>query len=400
MKGRCIKDMSIKKGSAYINYLAVSLIFISLYNNDNVSLRYLGTFFIGTIFLFSIVNIVKSQVKGTEFYINRLMIKPMIYSQLIIFSYIITFLMDVKVYNLKPLFQVILLLIYLFSLVNIDFSKTRYRILSFALLSILIMCYLPMLMGHGQTLTGYKSVFTTTTFLGIFSLFLFELSILAYIGSRNKIFIIYSILFINLINKAQTRASLLALIIIIFTYIILSYKKIRIITWKLIKYGTVFFLISLVVIYPILDKFSWYPELSSIIYELTGKILMSGRNTIWADAIDLIKQAPLLGRGFSASSKFNISPHNSYLGIGLQSGFLGITIIATFINSIFNIMYKYRKDMISKICTSFFIGNLILCAFEVMLFQGQLVLSLLLWTIAGIGISKAMRLREEEDGIQ
>ena len=213
-----------------------------------------------------------------------------------------------------------------------------------------------------------------------------ELSFLAYKESGKKIFILHSILFFILVTFAQTRAALLGVTVIIFTYVLLSAKKIRAFTWRLTKYG-------LIVVYPNLEKFSWYPELSRIVYNVTGKILMSGRNIIWADAVDLIKESPLFGHGFGAFSKFNISPHNSYLGIGIQSGLFGLITVALFINSIYNNMYKYRKDTIVKACACFSAGNLVVCAFEVMLFQGQLALSLLLWLIVAIGISKVLRMQ-------
>lgn len=384
-------DNSIKREKGiYINYLLVLLIFISFYNMSNNVFRCLGLLSIGIVFFISILQLLRGT---TRFGIKRLMTKPIIYSQFIICSYIITFFLDFSIYNLRTIIQFILLWLYLLSLVNIDFSKTRYRKLSFVFFIILLMCYIPIILGYGQTPIGYKAVFSTTTFLGIFSLLLMELSFLAYKGSGNKVFILHSILFLILITLAQTRAALLGASIIICTYAVLSAKKIRAFTWKLTKNGLIGMIISLVVIYPNLDKFSWYPELSQFVYNVTGKILMSGRNIIWADAVDLIKESPLFGHGFGAFSNFNISPHNSYLGIGIQSGLFGLTSIALFINSLFNIMYKYRQEQIVKTCTCFFVGNLVVCSFEVMLFQGQLVLSLLLWLIVAIGVSKALRMQ-------
>ncbi|WP_195837890.1 O-antigen ligase family protein [Tissierella pigra] len=252
---------------------------------------------------------------------------------------------------------------------------------------------MPMFLGYGFIPIGYKAFFSTTTFLGIFSLLLIELSFLAYKFSEKKIFVLYIFLFLNLMLKAQTRAALLGLILVVFTYLLLSFKRVRAFTWKLSKIILVTLLIGFIIIYPNLEKFSWYPKLAELVYSMTGKILMSGRNNIWIYAVDLIKNRAIFGYGFSAFSIFNISPHNSYIGITLQSGLFGLATVILFINSIFNLMHKCRKDPIVKSCTCFFIGNLTVSAFEVMLFQGQLALSLFLWLIVAIGINRVLNLQ-------
>ena len=243
--------------------------------------------------------------------------------------------------------------------------------------------------GFSSIDSGYKSIFTTTTFVGLFSCISIELCVLCFLSSKERIWEVYIIAWIYLVWCSKVRTALLGVLIVFLLIIIFKFinKKIRRSILKLAKWILFASLIIIIVIYPQFDRFPFYEEVSNYIYIHTGKIFFSGRNEIWIEALNIAKKSPLLGYGLDYSQQFDISVHNSYLNILLQTGILGIFAFLLLINNILNTIIK-KNQFLSTILFIFAIVNLLISSAEVMLLQGQLVLQLVIWCLFGIGINQ------------
>ena len=270
---------------------------------------------------------------------------------------------------------------------QIDLEKINIKWQKYIVGIQLIILFTPMMLGRGFSSidSGYKSIFTTTTFVGLFSCISIELCVLCFLSSKERIWEVYIIAWIYLVWCSKVRTALLGVLIVFLLIIIFKFinKKIRRSILKLAKWILFASLIIIIVIYPQFDRFPFYEEVSNYIYIHTGKIFFSGRNEIWIEALNIAKKSPLLGYGLDYSQQFDISVHNSYLNILLQTGILGIFAFLLLINNILNTIIK-KNQFLSTILFIFAIVNLLISSAEVMLLQGQLVLQLVIWCLFGI----------------
>ena len=274
---------------------------------------------------------------------------------------------------------------------QIDLEKINIKWQKYIVGIQLIILFTPMMLGRGFSSidSGYKSIFTTTTFVGLFSCISIELCVLCFLSSKERIWEVYIIAWIYLVWCSKVRTALLGVLIVFLLIIIFKFinKKIRRSILKLAKWILFASLIIIIVIYPQFDRFPFYEEVSNYIYIHTGKIFFRGRNEIWIEALNIAKKSPLLGYGLDYSQQFDISVHNSYLNILLQTGILGIFAFLLLINNILNTIIK-KNQFLSTILFIFAIVNLLISSAEVMLLQGQLVLQLVIWCLFGIGINQ------------
>ena len=274
---------------------------------------------------------------------------------------------------------------------QIDLEKINIKWQKYIVGIQLIILFTPMMLGRGFSSidSGYKSIFTTTTFVGLFFFISIELCVLCFLSSKERIWEVYIIAWIYLVWCSKVRTALLGVLIVFLLIIIFKFinKKIRRSILKLAKWILFASLIIIIVIYPQFDRFPFYEEVSNYIYIHTGKIFFSGRNEIWIEALNIAKKSPLLGYGLDYSQQFDISVHNSYLNILLQTGILGIFAFLLLINNILNTIIK-KNQFLSTILFIFAIVNLLISSAEVMLLQGQLVLQLVIWCLFGIGINQ------------
>lgn len=237
---------------------------------------------------------------------------------------------------------------------------------------------------------GYKSIYTTTTFMGIFSCIIIEYCYLLYLRSKNKIWWFYIAIFAMTVWRSKVRTAyigfiLIAIVIVASRYGLIDKMKRGIL--KLGEYATWLAIITFTIIYPNLERFSWYNELSAFVYTTTGKILMSGRNIIWKEAFDMIMENPLFGHGIDITNIVEISVHNSYIQCMLQFGLVGTISFAILIHQVLKKILK-NNGTLAKVIYFFTIVNLIMSTTEVMILQGQLIIQILIWALMGIGMNK------------
>ena len=265
-----------------------------------------------------------------------------------------------------------------------------YRISSKMILPLAVAMMLPMFCGYGINPMdqGYKSFFSTTTFLGIFATMLVEICLLLYSNRRSKSYLLSIVLLVYMVYKSRVRTAYVGIVLIfIMSFLLLhtaSCKKRKKVSkiFKILCYLSMF---AFIMIYPVLDTFEIYDRLAELTYQYTGKILLTGRNIIWKDAFAYIMRRPVWGYGLDYNKIDVLSIHNSYLNCILQLGFCGLAAVLTAINTVIS-KIENAGTMACSLISCFSLVNLVMCLNEVMLFQGQIVLQTIIWSIMGIGI--------------
>lgn len=374
-----------------INPIDIVLIFFEIaalcYNTE--MFRNLGYFLIilGTILLIILI------IKNNTIKLNK---KTFIYMFGVLMAFGYGFLRLPTRYGLNNFFSVSISMIVLVCFSCIDITKINEKLQEKIIAIQIIIFLIPCFLGTGVSPIdgGYMAIFSTTTFLGIFSCLSIEICYLSFEISRKKIWVLYSIFFLYFIVRSKVRTAMVGIIIIAILVGIMNLIKNIFCKRYFLKIMTCccfVLLIAIVVVYPQLDKFSWFPELNAFVYNYTGKVLLSGRNILWKNALSLISRKPFMGYGLDYNSVLNqgISVHNSYLHILLQSGIIGIITVLLLLNSIMKRITN-RKNNWSFIIAIFSLVNFIMCSTEVMLFQGQIILQIIIWSILGIGLNNYM----------
>lgn len=272
----------------------------------------------------------------------------------------------------------------------IDLSSIKSKYVKTLIIFEIPLLFVPYLLGVGYNPIdgGYKSFFTTTTFLGIFSCMQIELCLLIYMALKKKIWLYFIPFFILLTWLSMVRTAYIGIIVIIICFYFRNRFLLQtIIMLRMSKWLLFATIMTIVLIYPNLDSFDWYEAVSAFVYVTTGKILMSGRNEDWQEGFKLISNNPMWGHGLDTSI-FDIQLHNSYLQLMLESGVMGIVGVFLLLNIIINNIIKTGSPA-SKTIFFFTLVNLLMCTTEVMLLHGQMVLQIIMWGIMGVGLNTA-----------
>lgn len=294
--------------------------------------------------------------------------------------------------SLSNLFSLLISAVLIMCFSSLDLGEINEKIHRWFMLGQILIIIIPKILHTGINPFdgGYMSIFSTTTFLGIFSCMSIEICIIFFIISKKKAWLFYIIPWMYFIYLSKVRTAFIGVVffsLLIFGIHFFHNSKSKRSLLRGAKWGIFILLIIVIIIYPQLDQFSWYTKLSSAVYIYTGKILMSGRNVIWKNALLIINNKPILGYGLDYSQYFDLPVHNSYLNILLQTGFVGLGCVMLMINAILNKIVKGNSKL-SHIIYIFCIVNLFMCSTEVMLLQGQVILQIIMWTLLGVGMNK------------
>lgn len=279
-----------------------------------------------------------------------------------------------------------LMLIYL--VYSVTWTKVQVK-----LLSNIYFITLPILLVLTFALPGVLN----TNVLGSYAYYIAFFPLLFLVGytklKKSRVFFI-SALTILIVFATDTRSILLSASFAFATFV----------GWKLISktkflFNLYFILIValnyfIVAIYPKMYTWGNYYELNNLSLKITGKPLLTGRNTIWSQLIELISLKPWFGYGSSVVPEdflsTSLSAHNLYIQIALQTGLIGVFLLALFLFFIWKSFYKNRHDPKVILVSCFFVGILIHQSFEVTLTQNQFALGLLQWMIIGFGLNYAL----------
>lgn len=160
---------------------------------------------------------------------------------------------------------------------------------------------------------------------------------------------------------------------------------------KIYLFLVYFAIYAVTVIYPTIDQYQIYHKLNYWSLTLFQKPIFTGRNTIWKNLLGFISESPIWGHGASAAPEdfyqTTLSSHNLYLQTALQVGVVGIVFLGIFFYLLWKYSAKSSFDPRIRVTASFLVIIMVHQIFEVTLTQNQFLVSLLQWTIIGIGMS-------------
>lgn len=210
---------------------------------------------------------------------------------------------------------------------------------------------------------------------------------------KSRIILVFSLLALVILGT-DSRSILLSTTFGLMTFFLWKFITKRKLLFDLYFFFVLAFNYFVVIVYPNMHKWDNFYQLNELSMNLTGKPLLTGRNTIWAQLVDIISLQPWLGYGSSVVPEdfltTSLSAHNLYLQIGLQTGIIGIGLFLLFFYFIWRTLWNGRQSSKVSLVASFVIGILIHQSFEVTLTQNQFGIGLLQWIIIGFGLSFAL----------
>lgn len=288
---------------------------------------------------------------------------------------------------------VYLMIIYIFY--NISWSEYQLRVFSY-----IYYLSFPVLF----VLTFYAPGILNTNTIGSFAYFLSFfplLYIVKYRRSHKLAIWVIIILTLTIVLATKTRSIQLSIIFGFITFVFWDYITSRAIFHKLYFLfiaGIGFFI---TIIYPNLNKYSFFKPLSEFILKYTGKSLFTGRNKIWMKLGEIIKGRIWLGHGSGVEPgtflNTTLSAHNLYIQTGLQTGIIGILLLVLAMFFVWKSFLGARKDIRTALASCFFISILIHQVFEVTLTQNQFGIGLLQWMIIGFGLNGSLSIKNKND---
>jgi len=200
--------------------------------------------------------------------------------------------------------------------------------------------------------------------------------------------------------SSTSRSSQLGLLVSLAAYVawpVISRRSSTHILTFIILVGII---LGTIFVYNSVLEYDFYPILEEYIRTYTGGNLYSGRQRIWPILLDLIAERPLLGWGagtvvgdFLGAHDVRLqglSGHSLYLQVAVQTGLVGIAVLAFLLYSIWSSFRSSRNDTVVRWCAAFFLGGCVEQIFQVSLTQNYVSAGILFWTIMGIGIHRTI----------
>jgi O-antigen ligase len=144
------------------------------------------------------------------------------------------------------------------------------------------------------------------------------------------------------------------------------------------------------------------PYLDQWSLSLTGQLFFSGRQYVWPVYLLVVAEAPLFGHGFAFDRIIDpalweglpdyyteLSAHNLYLMVALQTGLAGLAAFCVFIVGIWNLLAREPARPAARIAGAAFLAFLLHEIFEVSLTQNNLIAAWPIWMLVGLALSEA-----------
>ncbi|MGQ9697863.1 MAG: O-antigen ligase family protein [Armatimonadota bacterium] len=137
-----------------------------------------------------------------------------------------------------------------------------------------------------------------------------------------------------------------------------------------------------------------FRELQFLMWEVFDKNLNT-RADIWSYVVDVFLESPWIGHGtgfwpFRGEVAIQLSCHNSYLNIAVQTGVVGAGIFILILWTIWNIYVKNQSTTEMRPFAAFLVGLVMLRLFETGMTEVDLASGYVEWTIVSMGISCAI----------
>ncbi|MGG0720102.1 O-antigen ligase family protein [Robertmurraya massiliosenegalensis] len=348
---------------------------------DNITLYF--TFFVFTYLLFY-----------NNFYLEQEYFNIYIGFSLISIIYIGGHIYNRNFEENSLLTTILLTFIYIIAMMKIRWTNNHILLFGYIANLIVILFYLHW--GYlGFLDNRFMSVFNNSNVFGmfLFSLLYFQIVNIRIAPSWAKIYFAIGVaLSLILIYVSTTRTVMLALGIIVISWLIIKFSKKFFATLLYWVIGGNF---AILLLYVYVAKSKYAPLIDQWVREHTNKRFFSGRENIWGDVINFGLEAPFLGHKVGISiNEYMDSPynhtHNQYLQIFVESGFLGL---ASFLLILFFIWKYYMNHLdlhLVQWSACFFLGILVFENFELSLFITHPSIGFIQWFIIAIGVSKSI----------
>ena len=135
----------------------------------------------------------------------------------------------------------------------------------------------------------------------------------------------------------------------------------------------------------------WLNKLS---LKFLGKNFYSGRHVLWHELIEAIKAKPFLGYGLDSLPRdicdTNLSSHNTFLQVALQTGIVGLALLINILVTICRKMISKNDPWFSVVGIACVVSIILHECFEACLVQNMLAAGLQMWFIMGLLINKSI----------
>ncbi len=307
---------------------------------------------------------------------------------------------------LKPTVMMFLILNTGISFAYFDYRQIgkRIYILDLGILIYMVSMINGYLKLEEKAIPYYVFLFANPNYLGLLSALIIFICLLAYAVTQGKRYLIYPLPFIWIIKLSRSRTAILAIVALGAVYLLWK----LIIKHKAIYYGflalTIGAVISITLLYPMANSLSSFDEVNAKVIEKMGKNIFSGRERIWAESIELVKEKPITGYGMQASledfTEEDLNTHNVYLQLLLQGGVPLLLLFMALIIYIWHSLYKVANTKLAQLAGAALVGILTIGTFELTLLGQSISLGIIQWFILGLGISPALHTNNDTRDIK
>ena len=219
-----------------------------------------------------------------------------------------------------------------------------------------------------------------------FTYLIFALSYFVFISFDNKLLV--AIVMAIVMLALRSRSSIIMMLAVFVLWKII--KKVK----KKKTYAAIYVVMIVVInfipdIYLRICNSSRALSINSIIRQVTGKTLLSGRERIWPVIINSINSS-LTNRLFGLGGNFldqsygndlGVSSHNLFLFLRGQGGWLLVIIFCLMIYHIYMSLFEYLKDDSIAVGSAFIIAMLVRASFDLLLLANRFVDSMVMWFV-------------------
>ncbi len=363
----------------FIIELTSLLILISVFNNIE-GLGIIRIITISALMFIGTFSLILKLFKGRKIYLRFFLT----YSLFLTF-YFAGVLIYPEVSSIKTFLQGVGLINFFVSFSLLDYSACKFRIMRVGIIFYIISFFL--LKINVLNYTRFWRMYTLFPFLMTYFLVLY------YIKEHKKKYIFMGIILILMLFQFNSRSVILMVLTAVFVY--LSWNKIiksksRYVIFLLLIFISVFLFMNIYI--------NWFSNPNSITMKIQefsqkafGKNLYSGRQKLWINVLDKIKDNLVWGYGTGVGGgaliEAGMSVHNLYLQLLVQNGILGLGSFLILLISIWMMFWKSRIELLTRLSASFFIASIVHNTFELILLQNHMSMAFFQWFIFAIGIS-------------
>lgn len=367
-----------------VNIIFVFLIlnFLSLFNIEII--KNIGNIIIILFFIYNLLIFIyfKKINKNLKIYLLILIIIIILY---------LANLKELDSYKIQNILKIILLGIYSVNLSNLKKDFLCYR------KKMKIMVSLVILFQYVVYFIGFDELYRENVMSGYNIGLLFFIILL-----KDKKYILINGTLIILINiLGGSRSSLVAIIVMIFTYF----------TWRYMSQNkkryymylsTIFIsILGFMYIYIYGENIYIFTKLNELSLEIFNKRLYSGRNWMWKTIVERLGDNIIFGNGTGTIARDIFfervwSTHNLYMQILIEVGIVGVILWVIFYFIVWKYYYQLRNDNNIRVCASYMIGFIVSNVFELTFYSNQLAIGIIQWTSIGIGLNMINKYKKGE----